>query len=56
MSIKEKFSDDGTATPVNEKDFSKVIHLRVRETFSDPEHYGHPLHKLMELLSRQEFD
>lgn len=55
MWIKEKFGDDNTASPLCEKEYNKVIHLRVRETFSDPEHYGHPLHKLVDLLGRQEF-
>lgn len=54
--IAEKFSTDGTATPVCEENYKRVIHLRVRKNFSDPEHFGHPLHKLLELLNRQEFN
>ena len=54
--IKEKFTTDGIATPICEENYRKVIHLRVRNSLSDPEHFGHPLYKLIDLLSRQSFD
>ena len=53
--IAETFSSDGAISPVCEENYKKVIHLHLRREFSDPEHYGHPLHKLVELLSRKEF-
>jgi hypothetical protein len=54
--IAENFSVDGATTPICEKNYSKVVHLKIRKTFSDPEHFGHPLNKLVELLNRREFE
>lgn len=53
--IDEKISNDGTMIPLCDQNYSKVIHLRVRKTLSDPEHFGHALYKLIELLHRPGF-
>jgi GTP-binding protein EngB required for normal cell division len=54
--IAVKFTSEGAIVPACEENYNKVIHLKMKATLSDPEHYGHPLYKLVQLLNLKEFE
>jgi hypothetical protein len=49
--VKVKYDIEGNAVPVNMEKYKKVIHLDVQRSFSDPNHFGHPLFKMSKFIS-----
>ena len=45
------YDENCKAIPTSPEKFSKIVHVSIPDSVNDPNHFGHPIHKLCEFLA-----